>query len=146
MTGCILTGRDLSAFICERIAAREYNNFVGLVRKFSEAGLFEYQAYIELYLSRNQDWVLHLATLEVLIWPVEQLDFETPAITCQVGCRRCISPRKFFIVYESESYAVALRIAQAKKPNITVETLVKSSMLGCDELTSGAILVFLHEM
>jgi len=27
-------------------------------RKFSEAGLFEYQAYIELYLSRNQDLLL----------------------------------------------------------------------------------------
>jgi len=32
------------ASICERIAAS---------RKFSETGLFEYQVYIELYLSRN---------------------------------------------------------------------------------------------
>ena len=30
----------------------------GTARKFSETGLFEYQAYIELYLSRNQDLLL----------------------------------------------------------------------------------------
>jgi len=30
----------------------------GTGRKFSETGLFEYQAYIELYLNRNQDLLL----------------------------------------------------------------------------------------
>jgi len=30
----------------------------GTGHKFSETGIFEYQAYIELYLSRNQDLLL----------------------------------------------------------------------------------------
>jgi len=34
MIGCIPTGRALSAFIYDRIAAREYNSFLGLVASF----------------------------------------------------------------------------------------------------------------
>jgi len=34
VTGCISTGRGLSAFIRERIAAKEYNSFLGLVASF----------------------------------------------------------------------------------------------------------------
>jgi len=34
----------------------------GTGRKFSETGLFKYQAYIELYLSRNQDLLLGATT------------------------------------------------------------------------------------
>jgi len=36
----------------------------GTGREFSETGLFEYRAYIELYLSRNQDLLL-CATFDV---------------------------------------------------------------------------------
>jgi len=36
----------------------------GTGRKFSETGLFEYQAYIALYLSTNQDLLLGATVLQ----------------------------------------------------------------------------------
>jgi len=40
MTVCISTGRALSAFIYDRIAAREYNSFLGLVASFRRQDFF----------------------------------------------------------------------------------------------------------
>jgi len=36
-------------------------------REFLEAGLFEYQAYLELYLSRNQDLLLGVTVIFILL-------------------------------------------------------------------------------
>ena len=53
-------------------------------RKFSETGLFEYQAYIELHLSRNQDHLLG-ATFTFI-----KVLYEDTLFNCSLQCQQAI--------------------------------------------------------
>jgi len=54
----------------------------GTGRKFSETGLFEYQAYIELYLSRNQDLLLGAT------FTFRKVLYEDTLFKCSLQCQQ----------------------------------------------------------
>lgn len=65
VTKFIPIGRTLSAFIYERVASQGIDQSVGLVALLW-GRTFEYHAYIELFLSRNQDFLLGASFLRFI--------------------------------------------------------------------------------